>query len=67
MICPSCGNSYIPDLMGEDDFDIKYKAWRYEGKLIKSVWPNATPTQREQLQTGICSDECWNDFLGGEE
>jgi len=23
-----------------------------------------TPTQREQHQTGICSDQCWDEFLG---
>lgn len=25
----------------------------------------SSPIQREQHITGICSDKCWDDFLGG--
>jgi hypothetical protein len=46
------------------DFDKKFWQWKNERALIQTVWPNATAIQREQLQTGICSDKCWDQFLG---
>ena len=67
MICPSCGKSYTPDLMAEPEWREKFQNWKYGRQLIQNVWPNATPIQREQLQTGICSDKCWDDFLGGSD
>ena len=53
-VCPNCKKEYRPDL-GER---------KYPKMLIQKEFPNATPTQREQLITGICSDECWDEFLG---
>ena len=64
MSCPSCGKVYTPDLCKQEDFDEKFEKWKYDGELIQNVWPDAAPFQREQLQTGICSDECWDKFLG---
>lgn len=61
--CPNCGKIYTPDLAHTSDFEDRYAIWR-GGVLIQRVWPDATPDQREQLQTGICSDKCWNEFLG---
>ena len=29
-----------------------------------AVKAGGTPIQKEQHQTGICSDKCWDDFLG---
>lgn len=66
MICPSCGKTYTPDLMKDPLFDEKFEAWKYGRIVIQRVWPDATPIQREQLQTGICSDKCWDNFLGPE-
>lgn len=66
VICPNCHKQYFPDLMRRPDWEEK-AAERRSGKLIQNVWPDATPTQREQLQTGICSDKCWNQYLGGPE
>ena len=51
--CPQCKKEYKPDL-GERKTD----------NCIQDEFPNATPIQREQLVTGICSDECWDNFLG---
>jgi len=52
-ICPNCKKKYIPEL-GERDPNI----------LIQKQFPNAKPYQREQLITGLCSDECWDEYLG---
>lgn len=57
--CPQCQKMYVPDLSFAE-----LEKGRLEGKLIQDIFPQATPTQREQLQTGICSDECWNKYLG---
>ena len=52
-ICPCCKKEYVPEL-GERD----------NSKLIQDQFPNAKPYQREQLVSGICSDECWDKYLG---
>jgi len=52
-ICPQCGKHYLPELTE-----------RKNNMAIQMQFPNATPMQREQLVTGICSDDCWNKFLG---
>jgi hypothetical protein len=67
--CPACMKSYIPDLAKRPDFSARKLQWQVEGELIQYVWPSPqfTPTQREQLQTGLCSDKCWNEYLGYEE
>lgn len=48
VVCPICNKEYEPEL-GE----------RNLSGLIQDEFPDAKPYQREQLQTGICSDECW--------
>jgi hypothetical protein len=53
MQCPQCGKEYVPSL-GERKTDL----------LIQEEFPDATRTQREQLVTGLCSDKCWNEYLG---
>ena len=55
--CPNCGKVYVPDL-GERPAD---------GRLIQEQFPEATAIQREQLMTGLCSDKCWNAYLGGDD
>ena len=54
--CPNCRKSYIPALGARCG----------RGHLIQQEFPRATPIQREQLQTGLCSDTCWNAFLGAD-
>jgi hypothetical protein len=52
--CPNCNKLYTPELvrpLGDD-------------RSIQNIFPQSEPYQREQLITGICSDDCWDDFLG---
>jgi len=53
-ICPNCSKHYKP-ILGK----------RKTNEVIQVEFPNATKIEREQLLTGICSDKCWNEFLGG--
>lgn len=64
--CPNCGKDYTPELANFNDFPEKMLKWRDGGRLIQTVWPEATAMQREQLQTGLCSDQCWDAYLGVE-
>jgi len=50
--CPNCNKLYKPILKRKD------------GELIQVTYPNATKEQREQLISGICSNKCWEEFLG---
>ncbi len=61
--CPQCRKIYLPELINDAD---GIKRWQ-EGELIQNVWPSATTIQREQLKTGLCSDKCWDLFLGVED
>jgi hypothetical protein len=63
-ICPVCGKHYRPYLEVCEDALL-----RKPRKSIQEIFPDgiATPAQREQMLSGICSDECWNKFLGPEE
>jgi len=62
-ICPNCFKRYKPELSLMLGFEEKYEAWQ-EGTLVQNVWPTAAPILREQLVTGICSDECLDQYLG---
>jgi len=46
--CPECLKIYTPDFPSRD----------------LAVMANGTAIQKEQHQTGICSEQCWNAFLG---
>ena len=52
IICPNCKKEYKPILE------------RKEKGLIQITHPKATTEEREQLISGLCSDKCWNAFLG---
>lgn len=52
--CPNCGKSYEPKLVR-----------KHPEMLIQEEFPNATPAEREQCISGLCSDECWTEFVGG--
>lgn len=56
MICPNCNKEYEPILKRIDGDD----------RNIQEQYPNTPAWQREQLISGICSDKCWNKFLGME-
>lgn len=53
MMCPNCKKEYTPKL-GE----------RKTNQPIQNEFPNATSEEREQLISGICSNKCWDEFLG---
>ena len=50
--CPQCRKTYKTVLEPKTD------------KLIQDEFPSAPAWQREQHLTGICSDSCWDKFLG---
>jgi hypothetical protein len=52
VVCPNCNKQYKPDLE------------RKTNNPIQAEYPKATKEQREQLISGLCSDKCWNSFLG---
>jgi len=52
-ICPSCKKEY------ETVLDRKHPEM-----CIQDEFPNTERWQREQHISGICSDECWLEFLG---
>ena len=54
--CPNCKKMYKPKLTRKTDL------------LIQQEFPTSTAEEREQLISGLCSNKCWNEFLGlGEE
>ena len=60
-VCPNCKSTYIPTLMAENPEGVR--KWR-NGELIQNVFPYSSEMDREQLLTGICSNECWDQYLG---
>lgn len=56
-ICPQCGRHYAPDLPGPPSG---------QRRPMQEIYPDAKPYQREQLITGLCSDECWDAYLGSD-
>jgi len=48
-VCPNCEKAYLPDL---------------DEKSAKKHFKDVTPCQREQLISGLCSDECWDKYDG---
>ena len=55
--CPNCGKVYKTELERPDGDD----------RGIQNIFPFEPSWKREQLLSGICSDKCWNQFLGGDE
>jgi len=54
--CPNCHKHYNTVLERSTN----------DNRNIQEIFPDSKPWQREQLISGICSDKCWNEFLGGE-
>lgn len=50
--CPCCKKMYKPKLERKTE------------QLIQIEFPKATPEEREQLISGLCSSKCWNKYLG---
>ena len=59
--CPQCEQSYEPTLSHNKK---GLENWQ-NGMLLQNAFPRATPIEREQLMTGLCSDECWEKFSAG--
>ena len=57
LVCPFCGNEHSVVVNSVD-----YKRWQ-EGELIQRAMPNLSPTQREQLISGLCH-ECQRKVFG---
>jgi hypothetical protein len=51
-VCPNCHKEYQTVLSRKDD------------RVIQEQYPDAPAWKREQLISGICSNKCWNKFLG---
>jgi hypothetical protein len=51
--CPNCRKEYETELERKD------------GRSIQEQYPDEPAWKREQLISGICSDKCWKEFLGG--
>lgn len=56
--CPNC-----KEINQIEVNETRLQIWR-AGENIQNVWPDWSPAQREQMITGLCSDECWNAYLG---
>ena len=52
--CPNCKKQYFP-VLGER---------KHPDMCIQDEFPNAKPFEREQLLTALCSDKCWDEYLG---
>jgi len=52
--CPKCKKVYTTELEPKAD-----------SRMIQDIYPDAEPYQREQLQTGYCSDKCIDEALSG--
>lgn len=59
--CPVCKKEYTPELSKNHEQLKKCQ----EGMLVQNAFPHATAIQREQLVTGICSDQCWDNLFKG--
>jgi len=57
-VCPNCGKEYETDLEARDPRD---------PRPIQKIYPDAEPYQREQLKLGLCSDKCFDEYVGTEE
>jgi hypothetical protein len=54
--CPVCHTAYLIEV--DED---KFERWQ-AGEHVQDVWPEKSTIQREQLISGVCSDECWDEL-----
>jgi hypothetical protein len=52
--CSICHTTYLTELKRPDGDD----------RPVQEIFPREPRWKREQLISGICSDECWREFLG---
>lgn len=65
VICPVCGSHYTPQLEARTSPGF-LEAVRFTGLKLQEAFPDVPSIWREQLISGICSDDCWDNFLGPE-
>lgn len=53
-VCPNCGRKYNTVLDRP----------KGDNRCIQDIFPDAEKWMREQLISGICSDQCWKEYLG---
>lgn len=59
--CSNCKREYKPVLIARDPLGFR----RHQlGNVAQEAFPGASAEDREQLISGICSDTCWDEFLG---
>ena len=58
IICPFCGEDHAVEVNLA-----QYDAWQ-NGELIQNAMPDLTPTEREQLISGLCP-KCQAKMFGG--
>jgi hypothetical protein len=51
--CPNCGKVYLTALDRQ-----------HPEKNIQDEFPKEPAWKREQWLSGLCSDKCWNEYLG---
>lgn len=65
--CPNCKETFLTDLACKVKVEYSGSGQRFTTRvmnLIQDEHPNATWIQREQWITGICSEDCWDSFMG---
>jgi len=55
-VCPNCKKEYETELEKPCG----------DNRNIQEIFPNEPAWKREQLISGICSNKCWEEFLGGD-
>lgn len=58
--CPVCKK-----FVGRE-MDLDCLSRYFSGHPIYAAFPLLSPIEREFVQTGICSDECWDSLFGAE-
>lgn len=61
--CPQCLKEYVALLSQRADWPERWHRWRVEGEMIQDVWSFVPRWVREQLLSGLCSEECWDEYL----
>ena len=60
IICPFCGEDHAVEVNLA-----QYEAWQ-NGELIQNAMPDLTPTEREQLISGLCP-KCQAEMFGAQK
>ena len=53
-LCPNC----------EREYTTKLDRPAGDNRCIQNIFPEASREDREQVISGICSNKCWEEYLG---